>query len=113
MTFRAEWIARRCDDPVKTQLHYARRGETTPEMEHVARAEGLDPETVRVHVARGLMIIPANVRHPELEPLAIGGPTRCKINANIGNSALGSGVDQELAKLQASLTFGADTVMDL
>ncbi len=113
MTFRAAWIARRSDDPVRTQLHYARQGEITGEMEHVARAEGLDPEFVRDHVARGRMIIPANIRHPELEPIAIGGPTRCKINANIGNSALGSGVDQELAKLQASLRFGADTVMDL
>ncbi len=96
-----------------TQMHYARRGEVTPEMEFVALREGLDPETVRSEVARGRAIIPANVNHPELEPMAIGRRFLVKINANIGNSAVSSSIDEEVEKLRWATLWGADTIMDL
>ena len=85
----------------------------TQEMEYVARRENLSPETVRDEVARGRMIIPANVRHTNLEPMAIGVESKCKINSNIGNSAVTSEIDAELEKLSYSIKYGADTVMDL
>ena len=110
---RSEWVAQRQYDPIRTQIHYARRGVVTPEMEYVARRENLSPQTVRGEVARGRMIIPANVRHVNLEPMAIGVEAKCKINANIGNSAVTSEIDAELEKLNYSLQYGADTVMDL
>jgi phosphomethylpyrimidine synthase len=94
-------------------MHYARQGVITEEMEFVAKRENLAPEVVRSEVARGRMIIPANIRHVELEPLCIGIAARCKINANIGNSATTSNIAQELEKLQAAVKYGADTVMDL
>ncbi|HZP02845.1 MAG TPA: phosphomethylpyrimidine synthase ThiC [Terriglobia bacterium] len=109
---RSEWVRKRTG-PIVTQMHYARQGVITEEMEFVAKRESLSPETVRDEVARGRMIIPANVRHVELEPMCIGVAARCKINANIGNSATTSNIDQELEKLHASVHFGADTVMDL
>jgi phosphomethylpyrimidine synthase len=98
-----------------SQIEQARRGEITPEMEHVARREGLEPELVRAEVARGRMVIPANVEHLRqgLEPMGIGKAARCKINANIGNSAVTSDIDNELAKLKMAVELGADTVMDL
>jgi phosphomethylpyrimidine synthase len=96
-----------------TQLHYARRGSVTPEMEFVAIREGLDPGFVRSEVARGRAIIPANINHPELEPMAIGRNFLVKINANIGNSAVTSSIEEEVAKLQWATLWGADTVMDL
>ena len=96
-----------------TQMHYARRGEVTPEMEFVAVREGLDPEFVRSEVARGRAIIPANVNHPELEPMAIGRDFLVKINANIGNSAVTSSIEEEVDKLRWATLWGADTVMDL
>ena len=96
-----------------TQLHYARRGEVTPEMEFVALREGFDPEFVRAEVARGRAIIPANVNHPELEPMAIGRHFLVKINANIGNSAVSSSIDEEVEKLRWATLWGADTIMDL
>ena len=96
-----------------TQMHYARRGEVTPEMEFVAVREGLDPEFVRSEVARGRAIIPANVNHPELEPMAIGRYFLVKINANIGNSAVTSSIEEEVDKLRWATLWGADTVMDL
>ncbi len=96
-----------------TQLHYARRGEITPEMEFVALREGLKPELVRSEVARGRAIIPANINHPELEPMAIGRNFLVKINANIGNSAVSSSIDDEVEKLRWATLWGADTVMDL
>jgi phosphomethylpyrimidine synthase len=96
-----------------TQLHYARKGVVTEEMAHVAKREGLDAELVRSEVARGRMIIPANVNHPELEPMGIGIAATCKINANIGNSAVTSNIEGELEKLRISIHYGADTVMDL
>ena len=96
-----------------TQLHYARRGEITPEMEFVAVREGLEPEFVRSEVARGRAIIPANVNHPESEPMAIGRHFLVKVNANIGNSAVTSSIAEEVDKLTWSTRWGADTVMDL
>ncbi len=98
-----------------TQLLEARSGKITPAMEFVAKREGLEPEKVREEVAAGRMVIPANRVHLEgrLEPMAIGIAARCKINANIGNSAVTSNVEQELEKLHTAVHFGADTVMDL
>ena len=96
-----------------TQLHFARRGEVTEEMEFVALREGLEPEFVRSEVARGRAIIPANINHPELEPMAIGRNFLVKINANIGNSIVSSSIDEEVAKLRWATLWGADTVMDL
>ena len=122
-----------------TQMHYARRGLVTPEMEFIAirenqRREGLaalltrqhrgehfgaalrqqiTPEFVREEVARGRAIIPANVNHPEIEPMIIGRNFLVKINANIGNSAVSSGIQEEVAKMTWATRWGADTVMDL
>jgi phosphomethylpyrimidine synthase len=96
-----------------TQLHYARRGEITPEMEFVAIREGMAPEVVRDEVVRGRAIIPANINHPELEPMVIGRRFRVKINANIGNSAVTSSIEEEVEKLRWATLWGADTVMDL
>ncbi len=96
-----------------TQLHYARRGEITPEMEFVALREGMDPEFVRSEVARGRAIVPANINHPELEPMIIGRAFHVKINANIGNSIVASSIDEEVEKLRWATLWGADTVMDL
>src|SRR5216110_176593 len=113
---RAEWIARRKaenTDGNYSQMRYARRGVITEEIEYVARREKLAPELVREEVARGRLIIPANINHPELEPMGIGVASLCKINANIGNSAVTSNIDEELKKLHTAVHFGADTVMDL
>ncbi|MFQ5679759.1 MAG: phosphomethylpyrimidine synthase ThiC [Gemmatimonadota bacterium] len=96
-----------------TQMHYARRGDVTPEMEFVAVREGMDPEFVRAEIARGRAILPANVNHPELEPMIIGRNFRVKINANIGNSAVSSSIDEEVEKVRWATLWGADTVMDL
>jgi phosphomethylpyrimidine synthase len=96
-----------------TQMHYARRGEVTPEMEFVAIREGLEPEFVRREVARGRAIIPSNVNHPESEPMIIGRNFLVKINANIGNSAVTSSIDEEVEKMTWATRWGADTVMDL
>ena len=94
-------------------MHYARKGLITEEMSYVAHREKLAPELVRDEVARGRMIIPANINHPELEPMCIGVASLCKINSNIGNSAVTSNIDEELKKLHTSVHYGADTVMDL
>jgi phosphomethylpyrimidine synthase len=96
-----------------TQLHYARRGEVTPEMEFVARREGMPAETVRDEIARGRAILPNNVNHPESEPMVIGRPFLVKVNANIGNSAVTSSIADEVDKLTWATKWGADTVMDL
>ncbi len=96
-----------------TQLHYARRGEITPEMEFVAIREGVEPSFVRDEVARGRAIIPANINHPESEPMAIGRNFLVKVNANIGNSAVTSSVAEEVEKLTWAAKWGADTAMDL
>jgi phosphomethylpyrimidine synthase len=94
-------------------MHYARRGTVTPEMEFVAIREGVDPDLVRAEVARGRAIIPANVNHPESEPMAIGRTFLVKINANIGNSAVASSIEEEVEKMSWATRWGADTVMDL
>src|SRR5919106_251659 len=96
-----------------TQMHYACRGEITPEMEFVAVREGMDPAFVRDEVARGRAIIPANVNHPESEPMIIGSRFLTKINANIGTSAVTSSAADEVDKLTWATRWGADTVMDL
>jgi len=96
-----------------TQMHHARGGRVTPEMRRVAEREEVAPEYVRDEVARGRMVIPANVHHESLDPMGIGINALCKINANIGNSAVHSNVEQELEKLHFAVHYGADTVMDL
>ena len=96
-----------------TQLHFARSGEITPEMEFIAIRERLPAELVRREVARGRAIIPANINHPELEPMIIGRNFQVKINANIGNSAVTSSIEEEVEKLRWATLWGADTVMDL
>jgi phosphomethylpyrimidine synthase len=96
-----------------TQMHYARRGEITPEMEFIALREGLEPSFVRDEVARGRAIIPSNVNHPETEPMIIGRKFLVKINANIGNSAVASSIEEEVEKMTWATRWGADTVMDL
>ncbi|GAA1848148.1 phosphomethylpyrimidine synthase ThiC [Myceligenerans crystallogenes] len=96
-----------------TQMHYARKGEITPEMRFVALREGCDAELVRSEVAAGRAIIPNNVNHPESEPMIIGKAFTVKVNANIGNSAVHSSVAEEVEKLQWATRWGADTVMDL
>jgi len=117
---RKAWIAERIaagDDGNRTQMHYARQGMITPEMRFIAIREGLDPVTgpefVRSEVARGRAIIPANINHPESEPMIIGSKFLTKINANIGNSAVSSSIGEEVDKLRWSIKWGADTVMDL
>lgn len=104
---RAAWVA------TATQLERARHGEVTPEMRYIAVREGIDAETVRVEVARGRAVIPANHRHPETEPMIIGKRFLTKVNANIGNSALSSGIAEEVEKMVWATRWGADTVMDL
>ncbi len=96
-----------------TQLHYARKGEITPEIEFVALREGMEPEFVRSEIARGRAILPSNINHPESEPMIIGRNFKVKINANIGNSAVTSSIEEEVDKLRWSTLWGADTVMDL
>ena len=96
-----------------TQMHYARRGEITPEMEFVALREGVSGELVRDEIARGRAILPNNVNHPESEPMIIGRRFLVKINANIGNSAITSSIDEEVEKMTWATRWGADTVMDL
>jgi phosphomethylpyrimidine synthase len=116
---RAEWISKRREEAARTgdenvsQMHFARKGLITEEMQYVAEREHITPELVRDELAAGRLIIPANINHPELEPMAIGVASKCKINANIGNSAVTSNVDEELKKLHTSVHYGADTVMDL
>ncbi|MFI5087842.1 MAG: phosphomethylpyrimidine synthase ThiC, partial [Terriglobales bacterium] len=116
---REVWITKRRDEAARagdanfSQMHYARQGKITEEMVFVAERERLTPELVRDEVAVGHMIIPANINHPELEPMAIGVASKCKINANIGNSSVASNIDEELRKLHTSVHYGADTVMDL
>ena len=97
----------------KTQMYYARRGELTKQMSYVAKVEGVSENLVMDEVAKGSIIIPANVNHANLKPMGIGRKLKTKINANIGNSSLSSDICAELRKLEICLEFGADTVMDL
>ena len=110
---REGWVAGRRGTAAVTQLHFARKGVVTPEMEFVAIREGFDPDFVRSEIARGRAIIPANINHTELEPMIIGRNFAVKINANIGNSAVSSSIDEEVEKLRWATLWGADTVMDL
>jgi phosphomethylpyrimidine synthase len=116
---RAEWASRRKQEAARTgdsnvtQMHFARKGVLTEEMLYVAEREQLAPELVSARIAEGKLIIPANINHPELEPMCIGVDSLCKINANIGNSAVASNVQEELKKLHTSVHYGADTMMDL
>jgi phosphomethylpyrimidine synthase len=96
-----------------SQMHYAKKGVITAEMEYIALRENCSPEFVREEVASGRAIIPANINHPELEPMIIGRNFLVKINSNIGNSAISSGIAEEVEKMTWSLRWGADTVMDL
>ncbi len=110
---RSDWVAKRAGHRVKTQLFYARQGTITEEMAYVAERERVLPEVVRSEVARGRLVIPANVNHLNLAPMGIGIALGCKVNANIGNSAVTSDVEGELRKLDVAVKYGADTVMDL
>jgi phosphomethylpyrimidine synthase len=116
---RADWIVRRkaeaerSGDRNMSQMHFARKGLATEEMAFVAEREQIPLELVRDEIAAGRLIIPANINHPELEPMGIGIATRCKVNANIGNSAVTSEIQEELRKLHMAIQHGADTVMDL
>ncbi|MGH9773928.1 MAG: phosphomethylpyrimidine synthase ThiC [Candidatus Acidiferrales bacterium] len=118
MALRDEWLEKRAasmNGGVRnfSQMHFARKGLITEEMEFVARREKLAAEFVRDEVARGRAIIPANIHHRNLEPMAIGVGFKCKINANIGNSATTSNIEDELEKLHRAVHYGSDTVMDL
>jgi phosphomethylpyrimidine synthase len=106
-------MANRRTTGIVTQMAQARAGVITGQMRVVAEKEGLDPEVVRQEIAAGRLTIPANVNHAGLDPIGIGSVAGVKINANIGNSALSSDIETELCKLQVSINFGADTVMDL
>ena len=112
---RAPWLVGRAEYGTGnvTQLHYARRGLITEEMRFAAIRESVEPEFVRSEIAAGRAIIPANIKHPELEPMVIGRNFLVKINANIGNSAVASSIEEEVEKLRWATRWGADTVMDL
>ena len=110
---RTDWVKQRAGKKTPTQMHFARTDVITQEMQFVAEREGLAAEIVRAEVARGRMVIPANIRHENLEPMCIGIASRCKVNANIGSSPVTSAVEDELGKLHFALKYGADTVMDL
>src|SRR5487761_850514 len=119
MALRDAWIEKRLQtagvngNRKVSQMHYARLGIVTEEMEYVAKREKITPDLVRDEVARGRAIIPANIHHRNLEPMGIGVAFKCKINANIGNSATASKIEDELEKLHRSVHYGSDTVMDL
>ncbi|MGG3890904.1 phosphomethylpyrimidine synthase ThiC [Metabacillus fastidiosus] len=98
---------------IVTQLHYARKGIITPEMEFIAIRENLDAEFVRSEIASGRAIIPANINHPESEPMIIGRNFLVKVNANIGNSAVTSSIEEEVEKMTWATRWGADNIMDL
>ena len=117
---REGWIVKGESEPrrvrqggVVTQMYYARKGTITPEMEYIAIREGLKPEFVRDEVARGRAVIPSNINHPEAEPMIIGRNFLVKINANIGNSVVSSGIEEEVEKAVWACRWGADTIMDL
>jgi phosphomethylpyrimidine synthase len=104
---RSQWVSKREGDRTRTQMHYARRGVVTEEMAHVAERERVAPELVRSEVARGRLVIPANVNHVNLEPMGIGVALSCKVNANIGNSAVTGDAQGELRKLGVAIKYGA------
>ena len=110
---RDAWVAARAAEPNQSQMYFARRGIVTPEMAFAAAREGMSPEFVCSEIARGRAVLPANIKHTELEPMLIGRAFRVKINSNIGNSAVTSSIAEEVDKLRWSVRWGADTVMDL
>lgn len=110
---RTQWCKKRSSDATPTQMYYAKRGIITQEMEYVAHIENLDAALIRDQIACGKLIIPANINHTNLVPMAIGCVTKCKINSNIGSSSVSSNIEEEIEKLQISIKYGADTVMDL
>ncbi len=110
---RREWIDKRANDSIKTQMFYAKKGIITEEMEYIAKEENLPAELIRKEAARGRLIIPSNINHKHLKPMAIGRVTKTKVNSNIGASALASDIEEEVKKLETSVKYGADTVMDL
>lgn len=110
---RSQWIAKRHDHSNVSQMHYARQGMITEEMDYVAKRENLPPKLIQEEIARGRMIIPANINHPNLKPMCIGIASKCKVNANLGASPNSSNVDEEIVKLNLAVKYGADTVMDL
>ncbi|MGB7283880.1 MAG: phosphomethylpyrimidine synthase ThiC, partial [Candidatus Acidiferrum sp.] len=119
MAIRDSWLEKREKEAAgangnrnMSQMYFARQGVITEEMRFVAGREKIEAELVRGEIARGRMIIPANVNHRNLEPMGIGIASKCKINANIGNSATSSNIDEELKKLHHAVHYGADTVMD-
>ncbi|HEY9663180.1 MAG TPA: phosphomethylpyrimidine synthase ThiC, partial [Allocoleopsis sp.] len=110
---RTAWVAQRRGQGNVSQMHYARQGIVTEEMQYVAQRENLPVELIQAEVARGRMIIPANINHTNLEPMGIGIASKCKVNANIGASPNSSNLQEELDKLNLAVKYGADTVMDL
>lgn len=110
---RTQWVSARKGQANVSQLYYARQGLVTEEMAYVAKRENLPESLVMEEVARGRMIIPANINHTNLEPMAIGIASKCKVNANIGASPNASDAAEEVKKLQLAVKYGADTVMDL
>ena len=110
---RSEWIAKRRGQGNVSQMHYARQGIITEEMHYIATRERLPADLIRDEVARGRMIIPANINHPNLEPMCIGIASSCKVNANIGASPNSSDINEEVDKLKLAVKYGADTLMDL
>jgi phosphomethylpyrimidine synthase len=110
---RQKWIEGRLVSKNRTQMHFARRGVVTEEMRYVAARENVTAEFVRDEIARGRAILPANIRHPELEPMIIGKNFKVKINANIGNSAGTSSIEEEVDKMRWAIRWGSDTIMDL
>ena len=110
---RSDWIEKRKNDNTKTQMFYAKKGVITEEMEYIAKKENLSAELIREEVARGRLIIPSNINHKHLKPMAIGRVTKTKVNSNIGASAIASDIEEEVKKLKTSIKYGADTVMDL
>ncbi|NJK64422.1 MAG: phosphomethylpyrimidine synthase [Synechococcaceae cyanobacterium SM2_3_1] len=110
---RKSWVAPRQGQANVTQMHFARQGVVTEEMNYVAQRENLPVDLIQAEVARGRLIIPANINHTNLEPMGIGIATSCKVNANIGASPNSSGLEEEVAKMRLAVKYGADTIMDL
>ena len=110
---RSSWIQPRLGKDNVTQMNFARNGYITEEMDYVAKKENLPACLIMEEVARGRLIIPANINHLNLEPMSIGIASRCKVNANIGASPNASDINEEVEKLKLAVKYGADTVMDL
>ncbi|SQB97511.1 thiamine biosynthesis protein [Helicobacter fennelliae] len=110
---RTQWIQKRENDTIKTQLYYAKKSIITEEMQYIANIENISAQVVCDEVAKGRLIIPANINHKNLQPMGIGVALRTKINSNIGSSQIIHSIDEEVQKLKTSIKYGADTVMDL